>query len=1026
MTRAARALASGGRALVSSQDEGDEQVISLSFGVSGCDLAGAPLQSILHAAVSEPDPNEPAWQGEAGLRWRAELGAAINAGLATGPLSLTGRTSAAAYSYVRRAAEVAGHDPYVEQSVAGRCPPQAFEVILRMPRPTTGRRLRAWLARQAGPAVQIETLWRQARFLPPGQTGGIELDTDLPGYRVQLGAHATWAAAPELGGPWLVRGGVRAISLANALAAEGLEVAAMAGWIDCPALRLTADETAVVRDAAFELLVAWLHDAQAHRFNLPDTSRPQGNFGRDAQGSTYLVVWPTEVDHIATASGRAVDRESLVQRLRAGRDFLYVWRHQQSQVPTAMRARTHVLWPSELVALQQAVPDLQPVPVRALGDTPQVERVDLSTLVRSSLAPVTLRIADATTAQGLPVKLQLQAYLHRYATGAQGALVFLSYGRRVAHIRETARVIAGMTLVCELEGPPIDVLRRDVRLLQALADQCREVAEAAISELLAHAMQHPTPWELPLVRTQAEALTGTQLGLRYRADETAVVLAWEPSPLLGLALGRDATATRPVSLLQALERCRDVGGIVIERPGQTWPGWVAREPDHEPWSLSPEGRALLERVVGRDLLWDMPTLPDMHVQPRPASDQPGLDLPPGELQRLRDRFEQEKSESARSTLLGCLLAARARGEVAEFWSALVEQPLLRRFDPRALQPLRYISLMAALAEQPRPGMVALGSASRELTGVVLLATPGEAWLLHGEGFVGAGATVAARSVRSSASHAPTRPQRRAHGSGPAILAVPVATAAAVGMLRVDGIQPTKIALWSGGLHLDDLQLPAPLECVGGRLVLTRQGARAIGGGLAGEIRSMGRAVVSRAIAERRLHRPGGPQFAKLDEFLAHCHAAVAAESAPLIADLLPVSHASQAMQNLGPRLTASLQRHPLQRLPLGPRCLESLLRQSLTRPLAIGNAMLSWQPATLQRVAASGSGWDIILGRRNGLIQRATADDADLETSAIAAAVVLATLFAAARAGDGRQSALVDEWIAFYRLLALVYAHQPS
>jgi hypothetical protein len=67
---------------------------------------------------------------------------------------------------------------------------------------------------------------------------------------------------------------------------------------------------------------------------------------------------------------------------------LYVWRHQRKAGAAAMQARTHVLWPSELAALQATVPELRPVPVRALGDAPQVERVDLTSLRRASLAAV--------------------------------------------------------------------------------------------------------------------------------------------------------------------------------------------------------------------------------------------------------------------------------------------------------------------------------------------------------------------------------------------------------------------------------------------------------------------------------------------------------------------------------------------------------------------------------------------------------------------------------------------------------------
>ena len=52
-------------------------------------------------------------------------------------------------------------------------------------------------------------------------------------------------------------------------------------------------------------------------------------------------------------------------------------------------------------------------------------------------------------------------------------------------------------------------------------------------------------------------------GVKLRLDK--------PEALRGRA-GADA-----VSLLAALERCRDVGGIVVEDPRQQWPGWASRE-----------------------------------------------------------------------------------------------------------------------------------------------------------------------------------------------------------------------------------------------------------------------------------------------------------------------------------------------------------------------------------------------------------------------------------------------------------------
>jgi hypothetical protein len=370
---------------------------------------------------------------------------------------------------------------------------------------------------------------------------------------------------------------------------------------------------------------------------------------------------------------------------------LYVWRHQEQLVPPPMQPRTHVLWPSELAILRASVPELRPVPVRALGDAPQVERVDLTSLIQTSLPAVAVELgsASATTKAGVRVSLQLQAFVRRVPTAMAGETVLLAYGRKVAHVRESARVLPGVTLVCELLGAEMDALRGEAPLLQALADRCREAGERVMPMLLAQGMAHASPWEVPLVKARAEQLSGAGLGLRYRDDDDGPRLAWEESPLLGLVVGR--AGAEPVTLLMALERCREVGGIVVEDPRQAWPGWASREPGPGPWVLTVEGRGLVARVIGKDVLWDMPTLPEMHARPGRSV----ALLAAEEAARLSEKPDED---ARRAALLAHLLAVRAGGGGDE---ALAEMPLLRRFDPRALTPVRNVSMTHAQAESPR-------------------------------------------------------------------------------------------------------------------------------------------------------------------------------------------------------------------------------------------------------------------------------------------------------------------------------------
>lgn len=733
LLRAARLLSASGRAVVEEVQEGDERVVTLTFGVGGCDLAGADLRGILFAAVTggEEEVAEARWLGEVGAKWRAYVGAAINAGLADGPRSIEVRTASDARVYVRKDSHAVGGDPYGEQAGSGRCPPQAFAVVIREVRPGFGRRVAAWLARQATAAVQVERLWREALFVPAEETGPIAVGRALPGVAIGLGAHATWGAAWGLGGPWLVQGGVRSVSLARALAAAGLPAEELAGWIECPTLRLTADEAAVTGDAAWELLVAWLHDMRAHTYAAPvDQAAPAGAFVRD--GKTSVVVWPSQIDRVILASGRVADIEAVAQRSRGGRDFLYAWYHQRREVPATLAARAHVLWPSELAVLQARVPELRAVPLRALGEAPQVERADLSALHRSSLAPVAVEVGGAplVAKTGEAVTVQVQAFVHRYPTDNTGAVALLSYGRRVAQVREAQQVVPGVTLLCELTGADIDALRGDAGLLRAVAERCVRAARQALPMLLAQAMVHQVPLEVPLLRAQVEGLDGSGLGVRYRGDEArGVVLAWDETPLLGLVVGRDETHTQAVTLQRVLERVRDVGGVIVEKAGQAWPGWVSARPEHAPWTLTPEGRGLVERVVGREVLWDLPTMPEMHALPRPIGEQPGLVLPAADLARMTARLAEASTIQAFAPLRAHLLAARARGEDA---GALGDLPLFVRYDPRALQAARLVTLAQVLAEGTGLGLVPPGSTSRGLTGPALPVTPGEAALLYAE------------------------------------------------------------------------------------------------------------------------------------------------------------------------------------------------------------------------------------------------------------------------------------------------------
>jgi hypothetical protein len=535
-------------------------------------------------------------------------------------------------------------------------------------------------------------------------------------------------------------------------------------------------------------------------------------------------------------------------------------------------------------------------------------------------------------------------------------------------VRESARVVPGVTLVCELHGAEMDALRGEAPLLQSLADRCGRRAERAMPMLLAQGMAHASPWEVPLVRARAEGLTGSGAGAalsRRRGRAAAGVGRVAAARAGGGARGGEA-----VTLLQALERCREEGGIVEEDPRQAWPGWASREPGPGPWVLTVEGRGLVARVIGKDVLWDMPTLPEMHA--RPGRGARGRCW---RRRRWRGCPRKPDDESRRAALLAHLLGARAAADGDE---VLAELPLVRALRSAGADSLSERSAwQQALAEEPRPGLLPMGAVTRELAGAALLVTPGEACMLRLRRAVVAAGRPLAGGVDCERRGADARAAAAAGGTGERAAGGAGGVGGGGGGAAGGGDGGDEGGAVERGLHLDDVQLPAPLECVGGRLVLTRQGARVSGDRLGGEIRGMCRTVVMQALEQRRLHRPGGTQHAALGEFIARCEAAAAAGTAPLIADLLAPKTGADEVR-LGVRLGVSLQRHPLERCRRrGRGGFESSCgrrwrgRWALARRSCRGR-WRRWRGSPIR-------GWEVELGKRNGFVQRALAEQPGAE-----------------------------------------------
>jgi len=1020
LLQAALCLVRFARVQVSATVTDRERVVELHFSVPGARLEEAlvGVGEVLFLGLEEAPSALREPTAEEGLgRWRVAIGAALNAGLAMAPTDLRLITPAGSRVLVRREGKVSPrHDPYRERRDPERCPRDAFIVRMREPRPSFGRRLASILALRGTIQDEIDVVWRRALLLwsdddGDGLVGGLDLQRHLPGVRVRLGEHALWGMLPEVGGPWLVRDGVKVFDLSRMLAEHDLDARFFAGWIDCPSLRLTADLAAVTRDQAYELLVAWLSDAQAHAF--------PGN------GGLPQIIWPTEAPHISTASGRPMPLAQVRQRAMEGVDFPYEWPHRRSEVPARAQARVFVVWPSQLALLTASIPELRPVPQRNLGDLMRQARADLGGLMERSLPVMPLELEAPTVpfaGEGGTLSdgtIRLEAYVHRRASATEGAIVILAHGRRIAQSREDSRNLPGVTLLATIEADvPIDVLRAERAALETVLERSRGALAEHRERLMAAAFAEDAPWEIPLVRASAATAGSETLGLTYRLQDGRMTLTWRERQLTGLSIGETrGGASR--SLADALACLRDRGGVVVEHATQRWSSLDPEDAQSAVWSLSPHGLGLCERTLGERGLWRMPIAVEAQLRPKPATDQRRLLL----THNGRDDHLAKAARSVRSraALVAHLLVARALGEPT---LGLERESLFTRYDPRALSPSSLVSLEEIERSQPRPQLSPAGAVHRELAEVVIEATPGEAQLLHDVLELAPALPTGAGGRRSlAASQGRQAVRRRGHERSP-LVTLPVVDEIAAGSLRIDDPDPdtpAAIALWAGGLHIDDLTLPAPLDCIGGRLWLTHAGLKAGTERLADRLRDLSRELLRRALDQRLYHPPESREALAVAALIARLQAAPARERT-WISDLLPSASAGPRRQQV---LARSLERHPLRRLiGSGSERLAQVLRQSLTCGVVLETAFLSWRAARILEAPAGRAGrWTLELGRRDAWVQAALARDATLSATFEAAAVVLATIY-----NRGRHEGLpgcdsLSESIAYYRLLALAFAH---
>jgi hypothetical protein len=514
------------------------------------------------------------------------------------------------------------------------------------------------------------------------------------------------------------------------------------------------------------------------------------------------------------------------------------------------------------------------------------------------------------------------------------------------------------------------------------------------------------PWDVPVVRDSVAGLGPARLGLRYvtrRGERSGMWLRWEDSPLLELVVAHDDRRV-PRTLAHVLERVRDVGGLVVAADGSRWRTLESTVPGLRTWSLTDAGDRVLPRILGEGCLWRMPTVPESHPRVAAAGEQPHLVLQRREVMRLLERAGTDTA--ARVALLAHALVVEHGGRQDP---ELERAPLVRRFDPRALAPVRLVSLDSLRGATHRPGLVFPGGASRDMPEAVVEATPAEASLLHEVLGLQPAATATMGVERSS--HRVAR--RRRGRSLPPLVEQSVVDPLMVGALRVESHElHGGVALWASGLHADDIRWSGPLASVSGRLWLTPRGVAAGRKRIDRALQDWVHRLVRAAGSERHLMPPDSERRVALEAFVARC------TEDPTLGKLL-----QRARGGDGDDPMLSLHRVPLRRLPrAGEERLLQILRQVTGLPLQIETAMLSWKAAKLVHAGADRRPPVLELGRRNAWVKAGLDPDGDLPGAFEAAAVILGMAWS--RAEDGPlEPRAATMGVALYRLLALAYAH---
>ena len=851
------------------------------------DWSWIDLTGLLEAALRDDVTDPPS------VRWRSLIGAAVNGALAMEPRAVELHTPAGARRWTLGDA-TSDADPYVLQRMTSDVEDGGVSLVIRHRAEGVSAIWARWTGRHE-PEEEVARAWSEALGKPVDGDAlgdGVVVESLAERESVWLGTLGRWWPA-ESGGLFLRRDGVRIAEFSQTVSAQGGP--ALHGDVEADGLGLDVDGRAVRTDAALHGVIAWL-------------------------AAPELV--PPAVVTDSHGQARALET------LRSTDEVVFVWPHQAEAA--AHVGHCTVLTPPQLQWLTEHT-EATLVPADVLLEAKAPRRVDLTGLHEGSVGPVGLGEVEGA---------RVEAFVHRHPVAHLGRVEVHGFGRVVF---EASAELVGVTVVCTMPAGGVDVSVA-ATLAEGAVERATACADLLTQAVLSALPEGPARARVPWYAHRLRRLSPAGIELHYRAHGDGVRLAWRDEPLLQLTVAHERDGT-PRTAAEALERLRDVGGIVVGEPGGRWVTLESSVPAWVPWLLTEAGATLLGQLVGDSGLWRMPMVPEAQLRPASLASQFHVRLRPARATELREQLHSvgRAREWSRRALSGHALWARASGEDA---LELDRLPLVVVYDPRAAQPRRRQSI-EAIASASIGGVVPPGAGHRGLPQPVVEAGPAVAHALVELGLVAAST---AHIGRAKSEH---RPTPRAAETRTVWLRQRIVDERVVGALTLaEG--PPGVEVWREGLRHRTVVLARPFSSVSGRVWL--QGA----GGSDGTLRPILQAEASLlATAARRavlLAVPGSARARALRAFVLG----------------LPEPPKPQP---------------PAHTVVLGSDRLAATLRYALGRSVMVEVSRVSWSLVRddegLQRVR---------LGGLHPLVRAARSDDAsasDIGAAALAALVVL-------------------------------------